>query len=77
MYIDTISIGNGTQSYAVKITVESYEVLVANTTLQGVLAYINTSCGIQAQLKPARRSKNTWQVKHPVTGYVYIIRKVN
>lgn len=76
MYIDTIYVGNGRNSYTVEIQGEPYQVLVSMTDLKGVLTYINTSCNTTG-LKATRRSKNTWITKNPVTGYQYIIKKVN
>lgn len=76
MYIDTINVGNGRNSYTVEVQGEPYQVLVGMTNLQGVLNYINTSCNTTG-LKATRRSKNTWQLKNPATGYQYIIKKVN
>ena len=75
MYIDTINMGNGTQSYAVSITSEPYQILLTQTTLQGVLSYINASCNTTG-LKAVRRSKNTWIINKTPQGYQYNIRKV-
>lgn len=76
MYIDTINVGDGRNSYTVEIVGEPYQVLVSMTTLQGVLIYIGTPSGTKG-LKVNRRSKNTWSVRNPLTGYQYIIKKVN